>query len=235
MPQPTPEQFATWLARQGKSPATVYTYVRIAEPLWTSFDRMRGAIEAASRRTATEVAGGSRAPASGNVVVAALRSIVEFLRAQGVSVSIELNSFPSERRAAVPLPPAELDRLLDAPTSAAKPPLVQARDAALLAVLASATLRVAQVAALRRSDVAAHSLPLSNHARHWLSVYLGRRRDTASALFVRHDRAGTGEPKPLTPRSIERIVRHYAVAAGIAGPVTPERIRVTVRAAAAER
>lgn len=135
----------------------------------------------------------------------------------------------------VPLQPAELDRLLDAPTSAAKPPLAQARDAALLAVLASTTLRVAQVAALRRSDVAAYSLPLSNHARHWLSVYLGRRRDTVSALFVRHDHAGGPEPSPLTPRSIERILVRYGSLARIPGPVTPERIRATVRAAAAER
>jgi site-specific recombinase XerD len=132
---------------------------------------------------------------------------------------------------AAPLTQTELDRLLDAPLSAPVSPLIQARDAALLGALASTGWRVSRIAALPRSAVNDPGVPLSNFARHWCGVYLGRRRDSEPALFVRHDRARGGSPLPLTTRSIERIVSRYGQRAGIVGSVTPERIRAAVRSA----
>lgn len=231
---PTPDAFARWLEQRGLRSGTVRVYTGAVEPLWTSPPKMVEGMVIAYGRVAGQVAAGSRTPASGNVAVAALRSLAKFLNEQGVPTKAEWNGFPSKRRTLPPLLPAELDRLLDAPSAGGSAPLVQARDAAILTVLLDTGLKTGTLAALRRFDVTpdhasvtknGEEHELSHHARHWLATYLGRRRDRATPLFVRHDNAGTGEPKPLTSRSIERMVRRYAAEAGIVGRVTPERLR----------
>ena len=56
------------------------------------------------------------------------------------------------------------------------------------------------------------------------------RRDESPHLFVRHDRAAPSsasgkEVGPITPRSIERLVKYYAVMAGIPKNVSPHTLR----------
>ncbi len=70
---------------------------------------------------------------------------------------------------------------------------------------------------------------LSNQARHWLQQYLERRSDIGPHLFVSLDRAANGREYDggLTPRSIQRIVEHYARAAGITKRITPHTVRHT--------
>jgi site-specific recombinase XerD len=68
---------------------------------------------------------------------------------------------------------------------------------------------------------------LSDEARHALQAYLDRRRDDALWVFLRTDRASkrsTGH-FPLTPRSIQRLVDHYAKEAGITKRITPHTLR----------
>jgi site-specific recombinase XerD len=213
------EKFAAWMENRGKSPATVCTYGSVVEPLLQGGDPLVAArIRYEALREGTKQ--GAVVPATANVAVAALRAMMEFLGAPE-----EFPAFHVEQRRRIPLTEDERDRLLDVTTESGSPPLIQARDAALIGVLTSSDTRVATVAALRRMD--AEAFPLSHHARHWIRVYLARRRDRSPSLFVRHDRAAGGEPHPLTPRSVERIVARHARAAGITGAVTPERIRIT--------
>ena len=85
---------------------------------------------------------------------------------------------------------------------------------------------------------------LSGQARFYLKEYLAQRKDDCPYLFIRHDRASGGSTKKvvkeiangkaekyesgtgaLTPRSIERLVKHYAAAAGIPKKVSPHTLR----------
>jgi site-specific recombinase XerD len=68
---------------------------------------------------------------------------------------------------------------------------------------------------------------MSDEARQALSAYLNRRRDDAMWVFLRTDRASkrsTGHFN-LTPRSIQRLVDHYAKEAGITKRITPHTLR----------
>lgn len=136
---------------------------------------------------------------------------------------------------------ADVERLLASPTESDAPELLKLRDRALLEMLFSTGMRVSEIAALEHGDVNLEKdefsvrgkgekirvVFLSNQARHWLKRYLEARRDPSPYLFVRHDRAqmSADEPKPITPRSIERLVKFYAAAAGISKNVTPHTLR----------
>ena len=61
-----------------------------------------------------------------------------------------------------------------------------------------------------------------------IGEYLKKRADMSDALFVSYGKGGGAKGKDLpriTPRSIERIVKHYATKAGITRKVTPHVIR----------
>jgi site-specific recombinase XerD len=69
---------------------------------------------------------------------------------------------------------------------------------------------------------------LSSRAKTAVQQYLGKRTDIDEALFIQH-----GRPVPmnqendlrLSPRSVERIIKHYAAAAAIAKKVSPHTLR----------
>ena len=70
---------------------------------------------------------------------------------------------------------------------------------------------------------------MSEQAKYWVRKYLDVRSDVNPYLFVSHDKR-TGhttaqDDRPLTPRSVQRIVQKYARAAGITKPVTPHTLR----------
>jgi len=72
---------------------------------------------------------------------------------------------------------------------------------------------------------------LSDTAKRALKDYLAKRTDVDDALFIRIGRGGEkslaqqeGELR-ITPRSVERLVKHYAIKAGISKKVTPHVIR----------
>jgi site-specific recombinase XerD len=78
---------------------------------------------------------------------------------------------------------------------------------------------------------------LSDKSKEMLKAYLKARKDMDDSLFVKIDSEITSKkPKAnsklkelqtggLTRRSIERIVKHYAIKAGISKKVTPHVIR----------
>ena len=70
---------------------------------------------------------------------------------------------------------------------------------------------------------------VSPEATEWLAKYLETRTDSAIPLFIRYSGFKTGDDKGesfrLTPRSVQRIVAHYAKLAGITKHVSPHTLR----------
>jgi S1-C subfamily serine protease len=67
---------------------------------------------------------------------------------------------------------------------------------------------------------------LSDEAKKWLKQYLDKRDDMEEALFVQiSNKKNNMEASRLTTRSVERIIKHYAIKAGISKKVTPHVIR----------
>jgi site-specific recombinase XerD len=130
----------------------------------------------------------------------------------------------------------ELDRLLDAPTG---DDLTALRDRAILELFFSTGLRVSELCSLNRDiDLSKDELSvrgkgekvrvvfISDAAKKAIKAYLTKRPDMDDSLFAQTSKKKNqdGELR-LTPRSIERLVRHYATKAGISKKVTPHVIR----------
>lgn len=121
---------------------------------------------------------------------------------------------------------------------------IKFRDKAILELLFSTGMRVSEMAKLKIEDVnlKKDDFPvrgkggkirvvfLSNQAKYWLQEYLKKRSDLSPYLLISHDPASIKnktekEEKPLTPRSIERLVAKYAKIAGITKKITPHTLR----------
>lgn len=189
-----------------------------------------------------------------NYHMIAVRSFLKYLAKMDVislaSEKIELGKAPD--RDVQFLDIEQLLRLLDAPlkddkgTLIEKPSIIQIRDKALLELLFSTGLRVSEAATLRRDQVnlaqdeftvrgkgaKLRVVFLSQPAKDWLKRYINTRTDTSLYLFVSHDRAQsskqrTEDDKPLTSRSVERLVSRYAKRVGIMKKITPHTMRHT--------
>lgn len=70
---------------------------------------------------------------------------------------------------------------------------------------------------------------LSPEAKESLQIYLDKRSDVDEALFIRIPKTGNYSKESnlrLTPRTIQRIVKKYAIKAGIIGKsVSPHKLR----------
>ena len=118
------------------------------------------------------------------------------------------------------------------------------RDKAILELLFSTGLRVSEVSKLNRDNVNLKSgefsvrgkgdkirlVFISDSAKDAIINYLKRRKDVDPALFVnmkkskKEDCQNVSQMR-LTPRSIQRIVKKYAIKAGIVKKVTPHTLR----------
>lgn len=173
-----------------------------------------------------------------NYYMIALRAFLKFLASRGITSlapeRIELAKVAERHIDLISL--EELERLLNAPDTST---LQGLRDKAMLELLFSTGLRVSELASLSRDlDIDAEEFSvrgkgekvrvvfISEEARKAVKEYLKKRNDLEDAMFVNivRDPRKT-PPSRLTTRSIERIVKHYAIKAGISKKVTPHVIR----------
>lgn len=178
-----------------------------------------------------------------NYYLIALRSFLKYLAKNDVptlaSEKIELAK-TSERQVSF-LEGDDLERFLNAPLAGEHRDLMAYRDKAILELLFSTGLRVSELANLKKESLNLHKdeftvrgkgdklriVFMSPAAKLWVKEYLDRRHDVEPWLFLRQDRAGARKADigPLTPRSIQRLVDHYARAAGITKHITPHTLR----------
>ena len=136
----------------------------------------------------------------------------------------------------------ELSRLLGGPDGT---DIKNLRAKAILELFFSTGLRVSELASLNRDlDLSKNEFSikgkgekvrvvfLSETAQKSIKKYLAKRRDMEEAMFINISIRKKNSSKKklsgdsrLTPRSIERIVKHYAIKAGISKKVTPHVIR----------
>lgn len=174
-----------------------------------------------------------------NYHLIALRAFLKFLRRR------DIDSLNPERielakvggRDLDLISASELDRLMKGPQGDS---LTALRDRAILELFFSTGLRVSELCNLNQDlDLSRDEFSvrgkgekvrvvfLSDEAKKAIAAYLKKRGDMSDALFVSY---GVGAPKSkdlprLTPRSVERIVKQYAIKAGITRKVTPHVIR----------
>jgi site-specific recombinase XerD len=177
-----------------------------------------------------------------NYYLIALRSFLKYLSRRGVS------ALPPERIELAKVPERSLDliskedlgRLLGAPDTNT---LKGLRDRSILELLFSTGLRVSELCNLDRDlnlkmdefsvrgkGDKVRVVFLSDEAKQAIKAYLDKRDDMDNAMFVQTRIGGSklatkGETLRLTPRSIERIVKHYAIKAGVSKKVTPHVLR----------
>lgn len=163
-----------------------------------------------------------------NYYLIALRSFLKYMTKRGVkSVAadqIELARVPE--RSLDLISTAELERLISGPDFEENLKK-RLRDKAFLELFFSTGLRVSELCSLPRDlDLTKDEFSvrgkgekvrvvfLTDAAKASIKAYLDKRDDiTSNKLF------------DLTPRSIERLVRYYAIKAGISKKVTPHVIR----------
>jgi len=179
-----------------------------------------------------------------NYHIIALRSFLKYLAKMDVKTlaSEKLELAHIGERSVEFLDGDDLDRLLQAPLKSSNKKIIQIRDKAILETLFSTGLRVSELISLKRNSINLKKdeftvrgkgdkpriVFLSNHAKHWIGEYLKARDDVEPYLFVAHDRASKAreeEVKPLSPRSVQRLVEKYSSAAGITKKVTPHTMR----------
>lgn len=193
----------------------------------------------------TDAHGRQLAKITQNYHLIALRAFLKYLTKEGraplAPERIELMRLPG--RQVEFLEGSDLEALLAQPLKVQNLAVIQKRDKAILETLFATGLRVSELVNLRRDrfhpkkdEFAVRGkggkvrvVFLSNQARYALQEYLAVRTDNAPFLFVRHDRAAksavTEEGRPLTARSVERMISRYARLAGITKKVTPHTLR----------
>lgn len=178
-----------------------------------------------------------------NYYLIALRVFLKYLAKLGIK------SLPAERIELAKVAQRDLDliteeelaRLLNAPNPPAGG-LKALRDKAILELLFSTGLRVSELCSLNRdhiTDAKAGEFSvrgkgdkirvvfISDSAQKAIKDYLNKRTDTEEALFISINRSPSSiqQVSRLDRRTIERIVKYYAIKAGIAKKVTPHVIR----------
>lgn len=182
--------------------------------------------------------------------IIALRSFLKYLARKDIQTlqaeKVEIGK--SQRKEVEFLESEEVERIIQAANGNGFKSL---RDKAILELLFSSGLRVSELANLNRDKLDLKNQEfsvrgkgdkirvvfVSNSAKFALERYLEKRTDLDPAVFVRdlkglekfqgkkNEKKKVDSDFRLTPRSIQRIVKHYATKAGIIKDVHPHTFR----------
>ena len=180
---------------------------------------------------------------SQNYYLIALRAILSYFTVKDIvsipSDKIALPKDAKREKTVKFLSLEQVEKLLLAPETDTPMGL---RDRAILEAFFSTGMRVAELAALNREQFTniknkkelelgiigkgdyPRTVYFSERALSWLKKYLESRHDKEKALFI-HFRARRDSDMRLISRSIERIVKKYAVLSGVPFFTTPHTLR----------
>jgi len=191
----------------------------------------------------TDKKGQSLKKVTQNYYLIALRALLSYFTAK------DIESLPADK---IQLPKAsmtektvkfltleQIEKLLLAPDIKTPQGL---RDRAILESFFSTGLRIAELVALNREQLAnikdkkdleigiigkgshPRTVYFSERALEWVKKYLETRKDKEKSLFI-HFRSRKQADSRLTARSIERIVKKYSILAGVPISTTPHTLR----------
>lgn len=178
-----------------------------------------------------------------NYYLIALRSLLNFFADRDIealpSEKIKLLKDSKDRQIHF-LNLDQVKKLLDQPDIDTKSGL---RDRAILETLFSTGLRISELVNLNQDQIPipkheleqveisivgkgehSRTVYLSKRAVKWLKKYLRGRKDKIKALFINY-RGPKGDSRRLTPQSIQRRVKKYAIKAGLSPQTTPHTLR----------
>jgi len=178
-----------------------------------------------------------------NYYLIALRALLSYFSAKDiVSLPADKIGLPKDakKESAIKfLNLEQIEKLLSAPNTKKTSDL---RDKAILEALFSTGLRVAELVALNKEqfnnigekkDLEIGIVGKGNHPRtvyfseralSWLKKCLKTRKDKEKPLFINY-RSKKGAERRLTRRSVERIVKKYAILSGVPIFTTPHTLR----------
>lgn len=224
-----------------------FDFAKINEPKDITDDKIREFRLFLNRQPGVKVRGqsaGTLKKNTQNYHLIALRSFLKYLMKRRItSLSPDRIDLAKIKERSLDLISVdELNRLLKAPTTeniskGKDDSLKISRDKAILELFFSTGLRLSELCSLNRDlDLSKDEFSirgkgekvrvvfLSESAKSAIREYLKNRKDMDEPLFIQYSR-NSGKGNRLTPRSIERIVKYYAIKAGISKKVTPHVIR----------
>lgn len=237
------KQFLEYLEiERGRSLKTVENYDRYLRVFlkFTNIDDARNIDDESIRKFRLWLNRNDLKKKTQNYYLIALRVFLKYLAKRGIKSlapeRIELAKVP--QRELDLIAGEELERLLDSPKGQ---DIKTLRDKAILELLFSTGLRVSELCSLNREHIEnaktgefsirgkgekIRVVFLSDSAKQAIKNYLSKRGDTEEALFIRISNLKSQILNlRLTSRSIERIVKYYAIKAGISKRLTPHVIR----------
>jgi len=178
-----------------------------------------------------------------NYYLIALRALLGYFTAKDiVSLPADKIKLPKASEAEKTVKFLNLDQVEKLLTSPDTKNPIGLRDRAILEAFFSTGLRIAELVALNQEQftnikdkkdlelgiIGKGSHPrtvyFSERALSWVKKYLETRQDKEKPLFIHYRSRGDSDPR-LTPRSVERIVKKYALSAGVPIFTTPHTLR----------
>jgi len=178
-----------------------------------------------------------------NYYLIALRNLLNYFTDRDIlslpAEKIKLPRLKTEDRVVKFLTLEQIKKLLETPEISN---ITGLRDRAILETLFSTGLRVAELVSLNREQIKItpettelevvvigkgnrpRPVYFSKRAIKWLKKYLETRQDKEKALFINY-KGPKNSPKRLSARSIENIVKKYAILAGIPIFTSPHTLR----------
>jgi site-specific recombinase XerD len=224
-----------------------FEFSKITDPIEITDEKIREFRLYLNRQPGIKIRGqqsGTLKKNTQNYHLIAIRSFLKYLTKRDITSlsSDRIDLAKTKERSLDLISTSELNRLLNIPLST---PITskkfdiqkKLRDKAILELFFSTGLRLSELCSINRDlDLSKDEFSirgkgekvrvvfLSQSAKDAIDNYLKIRKDMDEPLFIQYSN-NSGKSNRLTQRSIERIVKYYAIAAGISKKVTPHIIR----------